>query len=173
MRLRVLLTDGTRTVDLVWLRHTGTDIYYGGVGWDDKTSYHASGKRHDRSKSGKQSEIEKHHPLNNFKDQMQLCVFEIPTSMVRETAATEYRGKKGDSVIWLDARTLPSSRVGISLGLVEVGGYKSILPVHLLKEFVDLRLVHLVTNTVPWIYVMVHTMPATAIPLNGDLASNE
>jgi hypothetical protein len=42
--------------------------------------------------------------------------------------------------------------VSVSLGLLEVGAYGAMLPVHKLW---DVRLVHLITNTVPWIYVMV------------------
>ena len=160
MRLRVLLTNGTRTVDLIWLRHNGSDVYYGGVGWHDKTSYHATGRRHTKTKSG-ETEIQGHHPLNNFKGQLQLCSFAFGTGIVEDATATEYKGKKGDSVIWLDARTLPS-QINVSLGLVDVGGYASILPVH---EVMDLRLLHLVTSTVPWIYVQVvdPSRPPTAV----------
>lgn len=157
MRLRVLMTNGTRTVDLIWLEHNGTDIYYGGVGWTDKDSYHASGKRHTKSKMGKHSEIQEHHRLDNFQGQIQLCTFLFGTGIVEDSEATEYKGKKGDSVIWVDARTLPS-QINVSLGLLEPGAYHSILPVHMVA---DLRMVHLVTNTVPWIYVMV--VNATAL----------
>jgi len=50
MRLRVLWTDGSKTKDILWLRHTGTDIYYGITGAPGfathKGSYHASGAHH-------------------------------------------------------------------------------------------------------------------------------
>ena len=160
MRLRVLLTNGNRTVDLIWLKHNGTDVYYGGVGWNDKTSYHASGKRHTKTTSGDKREIFQHHPLNNFKGQLQLCAFCFSKDIVESADVTEYTGRKGDSVIYLDARTMPD-QVNISLGLVEVGNYNSILPVH---EIVDLHLVYLVTNTVPWIYVMVADVNRLELP---------
>lgn len=151
--MRVLLTNGKRTVDLIWLEHNGTDIYYGYVGLDQKGSYHATGKRHSKSGSGGFTKIDAHHPLSNFKGQLQLCAFGIPTKIIEAASATEYKGGKGDSVLWLDARTLPEL-VNVSLGLVEVGGYNAMLPVHT-NPSTDLRSVHLITNTVPWIYVMI------------------
>ncbi len=137
MRLRVLLTNGTRTVDLIWLRHSGTDVYFGGVKWDEKTSYHASGKRHSKSGSGERREIGQHHPLSNFKGQLHLSSFSFLTQIVEAADATVYTGEIGDSVIYWDARTLPE-QIQVLLGLVEVGGYDSILPVHALG-FIDLR----------------------------------
>ena len=133
MRLRVLLTNGTRTVDLIWLKHNGTDIYYGGVGWGDKDSYHASGKRHTKSRTGERSAIQQHHRLDSFQGQLQLCAFGVGTGILKGAAATEYRGRKGDSVIWLDSRSLPS-QINISLGLLQVGGYSAMLPVHVVMQ---------------------------------------
>ena len=106
---------------------------------------------HTKTKSGDRSEIQQHHPLKDFTGQLHLCTFGFDTGIVNDAAGTEYTGKKGDSVIWLDARALPG-QINVLLGLVEAGGYASILPMH---EIVDLRLLHLVTSTVPWIYVMV------------------
>jgi hypothetical protein len=157
MQLRVLMTNGLRTVELIWLEHTGTDIYYGGVGWDTKDSYHASGKRHEKSKTGKGSEMQNYYRLANFKGQLQLCVFAIGTGIVEDSAIIVYKGKKADSIIWLDTRTLPN-QINVSLGLLEVGAYHAILPVHLVT---DLCMVHLVTNAVPWIYIMVSGEPGS------------
>jgi len=151
MRLRVLLTSGTRTVDVIWLEHNGTDVYYGGVGWPDKDSYHATGVRHSKTLDERRSEIQQHHRLDDFRGQLQLCTFGLGTDIVDSASATEYTGKEGDSVIWLDSRTLPR-QINVFLGLLEVGEYQSLLPVHIMY---DLRLVHLVTSTIPWIYVMV------------------
>ena len=152
MRLQVLLTNGKRTVDVIWLDHRGADIYYGFIGWKGKTTYHGSGKRHDHLPSGERTEIQSHHPLNAFCGQLQLCAFGISTAaLLGSEQATDYTGKKGDSVILMDARALPD-QVNVSLGLLEVGAHQSILPVH---QVANVRLVHLVTHTVPWIYVMV------------------
>ena len=99
---------------------------------------------------------------------MHLSSFSFLTQIVEAADATVYTGEIGDSVIYWDARTLPE-QIQVLLGLVEVGGYDSILPVHALG-FIDLRLVHLVTNTVPWIYVMVASVEPGASPLSdGDV----
>lgn len=151
MKLRVLLTNGRRTVDLIWLEHSGRDVYYGGVGWPDKTSYHASGRRHTKDRSGTRSEIQGHQRLDAFTGQLQLCAFGIETGIVNSDTVSDYTGKKRDAVIWLDARTLPT-QINVSLGLIEVGAFAAMLPVH---RTIDLLSVHFVTSTTPWIYVWV------------------
>jgi hypothetical protein len=83
-------------------------------------------------------------------------VFAIGIGIVEDRVITEYKGKKADSIIWLDTRSLPD-QINVSRGLLEVGAYRAILPVHMVT---DLRMVHLVTNTVPWIYVMIGDAPA-------------
>lgn len=151
MRLRVLMTNGTRTVDLIWLEHNGTDIYYGGVGSHTKGSYHASGSRHSKSRGGNRDNIGKWYRLESFKGQIHLISFLVVSGIVESDVVSDYCGKKGDAVIWLDARTLPK-QVNVGLGLLEVGAYNALLPLH---QVADLRMVHIFTNTVPWIYVMV------------------
>jgi hypothetical protein len=163
MRLRVLLTNGEHTLDLIWLEHTGADVYYGYVGSDEKTSYHASGKRHSKRPGQPPMLGEKHHRLADFSGQLQLCVFGLHAGILRSRSAPEYSWKKADAVLWLDARTLPA-QVGIGLGLIEVGNYAAMLP-RLPHDRIELRSVHLITNTVPWIYL---TVEAVVKPLLGD-----
>ncbi len=47
---RVVLTDGEASYVLAWIKHTSTNVYlfHGGSGYH--TSYHASGKVHDKQK---------------------------------------------------------------------------------------------------------------------------
>lgn len=156
MRLRILLTDGQRTVDLFWLIHNGTDIYYGAVGDNWKDSYHASGKRHMKSLNGGYGKIESHHPLEDLIEQMQLITFAFSTNIVRSSNAAEFSGKKADVFTFLDSRTLPA-QVNVAVGLLEPGNYSAMLPVHLVS---DLKQVVFITSTRPWIYVMV-TDPAS------------
>lgn len=151
MRLRVLLTDGSKTTDLIWLEHNGTDIYFGHVGWPGKHSYHASGKRHDKLPDGTRFDCDQHHRLDAFQDQLQLCAFGHYPKRIFDSTTTLYQGKRSDSVLFLDSRGLPDF-INISLGLVEVGRYDKLLPVHLTS---DLLQVHLITSTKPWIYLMV------------------
>ena len=150
------MTDGKRTVDVIWLTHTGTDIYYNFIGWPGKTSYHASGQRHHKAPGQPDSPIQAHHPLTAFRGQLQLCVFCLDTIMVRDGKGLDYKGKEADAVLWLDTRTLPR-QVGLSLGLLEVGAYGAMLPPWP-SEHVELRSVHLITNTVPWIYLKVEAI---------------
>lgn len=46
MRTRVLVTDGKNTIQVYWVEHTGSDVYFGMSGINGKRSYHASGKQH-------------------------------------------------------------------------------------------------------------------------------
>jgi hypothetical protein len=91
VRLRVLLTDGSRTVEVIWRQHTGTDIYYGNVGWNEKTSYHASGQRHSKRPGQTPSRIESHHPLVAFHGQLQLCAFGLHTGILQSKEAVDYK----------------------------------------------------------------------------------
>ena len=109
---------------------------------------------HNKTKDGVHSPIERHHRLDNFAGQLQLCVFGFHTKIVEAEAVTGYRGKRGDSVIFLDSRSLPE-QVGVYLGLLETGAFGAMLPSH---PHADVRLVHFATNTIPWIYVKVEAV---------------
>lgn len=154
MRFRLLLTDGTRTVDVIWAEHTGDDLYYGFIGADNKSSYHASGTRHTRWKTGERVSAERHHRLDSFKAQLQLCAFGVHTDLGKYPQMAQYNGKKGDSIVYLDTRTLPEF-LSISFGLVESNNLGTMLPV---VPWHDVRLIHIVPSTVPWIYVIVHAI---------------
>jgi hypothetical protein len=163
MRLRVLLTDGIRTIDLIWLRHTGKDIYYGFVGWDSKDSYHGSGARHSKRGRVLQGKSDQHHPLASFRNQLQLTVFGMHRAILKASDAATYDGKPSDVAVWLDARTLPS-QFSVSLGLLEPHRLEAMLPYHD-DGHNELRSVHFVTSTRPWIYLQVY---ALVNPLLGD-----
>ena len=156
MRFRLLLTNGTRTVDAIWAEHTGQDLYYGFAGADFKDSYHASGRRHMKWKDGKTLPIQNHQPLDKFTNQLQLCAFGLTTVLDQYPAAVNYAGKKGDSVVYLDTRTLPAL-LSVSFGLVECNNLGAMLPV---AHHHDVRLIHIVSSTVPWIYVKIHAIRA-------------
>ena len=97
MRLRVLLTNGNRTVDLLWLEHNGTDVYWGCVKGPFKDSYHESGKRHTKYKDGQRRDSSEHHRLDDFSGQLQLDSYAFSTKMEDTDSATEYSGKKSDA----------------------------------------------------------------------------
>lgn len=158
MRLRFLLTNGKRTIDVIWVEHTGTDIYYGYVGAENKYSYHASGQRHTKFVDGTMIKAEPHHRLDAFRDQLQLCAFGLSTAVLDTPHRQVFTGRKGDSIVYLDARTLPTF-MSISLGLVEVNNLAAMLPV---APWHDVRLMHIVPSTAPWIYINVHAIQPEA-----------
>lgn len=145
------MTDGNRTVDLAWVVHNGTDVYYGTLGSPWKDSYHASGKRHMKSAHGDLAEIESHLPLEEFVGQLQLCTFGFPRDIVKDKSTADFTGKKGDATLYLDARCLPEY-INVSVGFLEPGNYSAILPMHLVCEFLQLVLI---TSTNPWVYLTV------------------
>lgn len=152
MRLRVLLTNGSRTVDLIWLRHTGTDVYYGFVGANGKDSYHESGARHRRDEDGKLYPMSPHQPLDQFTGQLFLSGFGFHRDIVKSEERTQFQGKKSDAVLYLDTRTLPE-QPNVMFGLLEPGNYPAILPVHGIPG--SLLHVSIITSVSPWIYAMV------------------
>ena len=154
MRFRLLLTDGKRTTDVIWATHTGQDLYYGFVGADFKESYHASGVRHMKSATGEVSTAERNLRLDAFKQQLQLCAFGVQTDLSLYPVAREYQGKTGDSIVYLDTRTLPEF-LSVSFGLVECNNLGAMLPI---APHHDVRLTHIVTSTIPWIYVTIHAI---------------
>jgi hypothetical protein len=151
MRLRVLLTNGSRTVDLLWLRHTGSDIYYGFVGSGSKHSYHESGARHFKNEDGEIQPYSAHHPLRQLSGQLQLSTFGFHRNIVESEEKSEFVGKKSDAVLYLDSRTLPE-QPNVMFGLLEPGNYGAILPVHATGSFLHISIITAVT---PWIYTMV------------------
>ena len=46
MRVRILYTNGTKTIVPFWIRHDGKNVYCGNAGVDHHISYHESGKLH-------------------------------------------------------------------------------------------------------------------------------
>ena len=167
MRLRVLLTNGSKTVDLLWLRHTGSDIYYGFVGHSRKFSYHASGVRHMKGGTEKRLVYDKHHPLDKFVGHFYLGGIVCHQGRIMDSErGTEFRGKKSDAAVFLDSRTLPDM-LSISFGLLEPGSLRSIPKYHTVA---DVKQLSIVTSTNPWIYVMV--MEATPDFSPRELASS-
>src|SRR5437867_12878215 len=49
MLVRILYTNGTKTIVPFWIRHDGKNVYCGNPGVDHHISYHESGELHVRS----------------------------------------------------------------------------------------------------------------------------
>ena len=79
MYFNVLITNGKDIRRLIWLKHTGQDVYCGYIGADNKYTYHCSGKKHQKFKDGRCIKYQDHLPLNNFKGCHQICTFGFST----------------------------------------------------------------------------------------------
>ena len=151
MRLRVLLTNGSKTIDFLWLRHDGSDIYYGVAGAPHKFSYHASGSRHLRG--GKEEDViyDKHYPLKAFTGHLLLTTVVFHRDMIEYSKRTQFTGRKSDAALYLDCRTLPDL-LGVSFGLLELGNYGA-LPSY--DANAGMCQLSIFTDVSPWIYLMV------------------
>jgi hypothetical protein len=116
-RIRILLSDGPRTVDLFWVQHTGRDIYYGIKGASAKWSYHKDGNRFyrvDPSQPPKVIEIGA-APPDRFKDEVRLVCLVLTRGTISRWPA--YKGGLSDAAAFLDARATAFERpVYVSAG---------------------------------------------------------
>lgn len=129
MRARILVTDGSRTIDLFWVEHDGDNVYCGTSKFDGKRSYHGSGKIHS-TKDGKKEHEAWHTPLKKLKKTFHLTSINIGNADAFVKAAApryEYSGRKSDAVLLIDTRSIPDDvQTNIMIGLVEPGNGKSL-----------------------------------------------
>lgn len=159
MRSRILITNGTRTIDLVWIQHTGTDIYWGSTGFDGKHSYHASGKVH-TTQDGERSGESWQAPLQEISGIHHLTTHSFRTEII-DVAADRfiYSGKKSDAVMIIDTRSLSQGEtVHAGIGLMEPYRLDALSPLIKAQNAVGLRCRQILTATdiTPWVYVLVH-----------------
>jgi hypothetical protein len=164
MRARVLITDGSRTIDLYWVEHTGTDIYCGTPNVDGKRSYHASGKIHS-TREGKREHEAQHTPLKELKGQFSLTSMTLGNAREFVKVASpkfEYSGRRSDTVLTIDARSVPEgAQTVVMIGLVEPGNGKAMawltsfqLPFE--GEELVPQQVLFATSVQPWVYAVVY-----------------
>ena len=151
-RFRVLLTDGSKTIDLIWVLHNGKDIYYGYVGADTKYSAHESGEHHQTFRSAPTVKFEKHLPLKDFKGEKILCTFGFST---KSLVGKSYDVSKdiSQATLYLDSRALPEY-VNVQMGILEPAGL-SHLDILQHSEVLDVWNLTVITSTIPWIYFVV------------------
>jgi hypothetical protein len=159
MRVRVLCTNGLRTVDLFWLSHDGKDVYCGQPGFKGHRSYHESRKLHDRTQDSIHGESWQ-APLSQLKQQFHLTSIVLGNSSEWVKAVAEsyvYKGGKSDSVLVIDSRSIPEGQLlNVAVGLLEPGNFQvlgSLL--HSLEDIgTETKQVLLSTAVTPWVYVM-------------------
>lgn len=164
MRIRVLISNEDDVRDLIWLEHTGKDIYTGLTGSSTKTTYHASGQIHDRTQ-GERAVFGKvtSEPLDELAD-----LVELQTLFFRNEDAwhqglspiAKYQGKKYDAAMYLDSRSVEKGTVlGIRIGVVQSHSLNR------LTDFITeierkpwvVRQVLFSTEVKPWVYVLLTT----------------
>jgi hypothetical protein len=181
MRVRILINDGTRTVDFFWLEHCRTDVYCGPSKIDVKHSYHASGAVH-MNVAGTRRDEGQHVALKDFEGCFRLMsnqFTDIFSFMSNQPSSFDYRGGKSDAVMVIDSRTISSPRVGVSIGILEPGNFGALAPVaetDVLGAYpMQCKELLLATSVQPWVYLALHwgaaqqTVPAEVpdMPLRG------
>jgi hypothetical protein len=163
MRVRILITNGRRTVDVFWVEHTGKDVYCGATKSSGKRSYHGSGKVH-FTDGGVRTSEGWHVPLRDLKGQFHLTSINVGNARGFVQAVhtrLDYSGKKADAVLLIDARQIPTNvQTSIAIGLVEPGNGavlgKLISHNHEDAELkISSRQALISTCTNPWVYAIV------------------
>jgi hypothetical protein len=167
MRARVIYTDGQQAVDLLWLSHDGKDVYCGQPGFDEKRTYHESGKVHSHHQGVRKDEGW-HAPLKEIKKQFHLRTIALYSSTEWFNNVSErvkYSGGKSDAVLTIDARSIPANTlINISIGLLEPGRFDILQGmVTMNNEFIPLTSKQFLVSTEvkPWVYTVLYwTAPA-------------
>lgn len=182
MRTRILVTDGQNTIDVYWIEHTGSDIYFGFTKADGKRTYHASGKQHSTYGGTKQHEGTG-VPLKEFKGLLPLSNMRVGvlTEQIKVRGTKQkYSGKESDNVLLLDARAMPrDSECHVEIGLLEPASLSK-LNIRLMRHKVGNlgemipQQVLIATSEIPWVYVIgLWLIPEPANPpLNRTRAAN-
>jgi hypothetical protein len=162
MRTRILVTDGINTIDVYWIEHTGSDLYFGFSKANGKRSYHASGKQHS-TYGGTRDHEGVGLPLNEFKGILPLSnmrIGKLADQIKTRINSQRYSGKKSDNVLLLDARTAPRHAEGhVEIGLIEPTNLSMLnlrLKKHKISNLGEMipQQVLLATSELPWIYVI-------------------
>lgn len=165
MRARVLFSNGKRTFDYLWVRHDGSDVYWGWTGSADKSSYHASGATHTVS-LGVRSPQQMRSPLRELKGHFHLTTlsFNNDSMWFDLQSGRDYSGGESDALLMVDSRAIPAgAHVSVSLGLVEPGRLDLVQRVPstpdqpLADDLVASTKQILVSTAVhPWVYAVLH-----------------
>lgn len=128
MKTRVFVTNGKRTGKLLWIEHTGSDVYYEGYGTKGHRTYHASGEHHHTAPSGEHTNTQMRAPLESIEGVVFLTAFSFinRSSFLNSPAFPEYSPakarSKAEAILLIDSRALPNDRqITVWIGLLEPG----------------------------------------------------
>src|SRR5258708_2056373 len=161
MLVRILYTNGTKTIVPFWIRHDGKNVYCGNAGADDHISYHESGKLHVKSKGNALHErmcvplaevAGKYNILTSIFPNKEWQFDNVPARM-------EYRNQKSDGILVIDARSIPSDAgLIVKIGVVEAGRLDALLSESVAHDEVGMTVKQIMVATTvnPWVYLMLH-----------------
>ena len=153
-RIRIVATDGQRTDDLFWLAHRDGEVHYGVSDLKSHFSYHKSGKRHHTRPDGR-DHFGQDEPLTQFRLHRTLMALPVPSRLRKNSKP--YRARRKEAVVLIDLRPLPPRGAMVLLGLVEPRRLDALETIG--RAFRPLygpvRQTVLLTEVVPWVYVLV------------------
>jgi hypothetical protein len=155
MRLRIVLTGGTRNEDLCWLKHSGSQVICGAVGDGWHLRYPSDGRLHytlEQKQEGPKRRVfwrQPGIPLIAFTGMCELLSMEVSPQRLDE-GSREFKGARQDALMFIDVRAFPVDRmIKLSIGLVEPGTLDQL---NLTFEPAQLLVARYFT---PWVYVAV------------------
>jgi len=161
MRVRILYTNGTKTIVPFWIRHDGKNVYCGNAGVDHHISYHESGKLHVKSKGDALHE-KMCVPLAKLAGKYNILTSIFPNKQWQFDNAPgrmEYRNQESDTTLVIDARSIPAdANLIVKIGVVEAGRLDALVPECAAHDEVGMTVKQILVSTTvnPWVYLMLY-----------------
>jgi len=156
---RIVVTDGKGIKEVMWIRHTGKELFIGQVmeDLDVHWSYHEDGTFHHKVYHTKDKKPviypfpdKKLLPLDQFKGEKQLFMMSSISNFVMENSIRDYDNSEYDELIFIDMRTCRDKQFNVSVHLVEPNRLDLLKP-----EFFGVRThVHVLTSVKPWLVII-------------------
>jgi hypothetical protein len=157
-KYRIIATDGNKQYEFFYITHAPSgDFYYGQTGSDpSRTSVHSSGVTNIHHNQGQTTRFPATQRLTDIKGLKQLCSMSIGKLVFPNTHVSKTpEFKKTDGLIYFDIRKF-KNQVGIMIFLLEKGNFASLEPI---KKIVSNAQIHILTETDPWLVVVLHDSP--------------
>ncbi len=155
---RIVATNGNNTKEIMWIRHTGNELFIGYVMecMDCHYSYHKDGVYHFKMKHKDDKKPhypfpdEKLIPLNSFTGQKQLFMMDANSDYIMQNSIRDYAYSSYDDVVFIDVRNCREGNFVISAHLIEPNRLDLIKP----DFFGTGTYVHVLTSVSPWLVII-------------------
>lgn len=156
---RIVATDGKNVKEVMWIRHTGKELFIGQVieNLDFHWSYHEDGKfrpaiyyTKDKIPPTYPLSGKKMLPLDQFRGQRQLFYMSSASNFVMENSIRDYNKSEYDELIFIDMRTSRNKQFNMSVHLVEPNKLNLLKP----DFFGERTHVHVLTAVKPWLVII-------------------